>query len=548
VPCSPPLREANLEALAGRVHDVLVVGAGINGAASAAALAGGGASVALVDRGDFGGLTSQESSNLVWGGIKYLENLELALVWKLCRSRNELLRSYPANVREIRFLAPVARAPRARSRARLLAGAWLYWVIGRCATRPPRLLGVERLSREEPAVNAELVRGAVEYSDARLVDGDARFVFGFVRRALDHGAAAANYVEIERCVRDAALWRCAAVDRVGRRRFEVRARLLVNATGPYVDELNAANGVRTRTRHLLSKGIHLVVGRITSADRVLVFFDASDRMFFVIPLGERSLVGTTDTRVAHPATRVTDDDRRFVLENLERWLRRERRLGAGDVIAERCGVRPLAVGAADGAEGKAWTALSRRHAIEVERARCCISVFGGKLTDCLNVGAEVAARAVELGVALPRQRERWYGEPSEDERRRFAAEARRIGLDDGPGDSDGEPLSARWWRRYGADAFGLLDAIGDDPRLAEPVIAGTRCRRVELVHAARREMVVKLEDFLRRRTQIALVRRRDELRRDPGLREACERLAGPRADQLLAEYLGEAAAGDPAPP
>ena len=101
------LRETNLDKLDGGSFDVLIVGGGINGAVSAAALSARGASVALIDRGDFAGFTSQESSNLVWGGIKYLENYEFPLVRKLCMSRNRLMRAYPANVKEIGFLGGI---------------------------------------------------------------------------------------------------------------------------------------------------------------------------------------------------------------------------------------------------------------------------------------------------------------------------------------------------------------------------------------------------------------------------------------------------------
>ena len=97
------LRDAHLRRMRGGTFDMLIIGGGINGAVTAASLAGRGASVALIDRGDFAGFTSQESSNLVWGGIKYLESCELYLVCKLCRSRNRLMRTYPDNIKEIRF-------------------------------------------------------------------------------------------------------------------------------------------------------------------------------------------------------------------------------------------------------------------------------------------------------------------------------------------------------------------------------------------------------------------------------------------------------------
>ena len=133
------LRASNLEKLSQRTFDVLVIGGGVNGAVSAAALAAQGAKVALIDKGDFGGFTSQESSNLVWGGIKYLESFEFGLVRKLCLSRNRLIRAYPSSVREIRFFVTLEKGFR-KSRIFVWLGLWLYWVIGNFFTRRPRLL------------------------------------------------------------------------------------------------------------------------------------------------------------------------------------------------------------------------------------------------------------------------------------------------------------------------------------------------------------------------------------------------------------------------
>jgi len=189
------LRTAHLQRIDGGTFDVLVVGGGINGAVSAAAIAGRGASVALVDRGDFGAFTSQESSNLVWGGFKYLENYELPLVFKLCRSRNRLMKAYPDNIKEIGFLASLDRSsPYAPWFAGL--GAWAYWVIGQFGTRWPRILRRETIETEEPVIDTSNVRGGIEYRDAYLIDNDARFVFSFVRSAMEAGASAANYVEL----------------------------------------------------------------------------------------------------------------------------------------------------------------------------------------------------------------------------------------------------------------------------------------------------------------------------------------------------------------
>ena len=122
------LRAQQLKRLHEETFDVLIMGSGINGAAAAAALSARGVKTALVDRGDFGGCTSQSSSNLIWGGIKYLESMEFGLVWELCRSRNKLIRAYPTTIREIRFLTNLEQG--FRFPAFLInLGALLYWLV-----------------------------------------------------------------------------------------------------------------------------------------------------------------------------------------------------------------------------------------------------------------------------------------------------------------------------------------------------------------------------------------------------------------------------------
>jgi len=544
------LRHNNLQRLESRVFDVLVIGGGINGAVSACALSAQGASVALIDRNDFAGFTSQHSSNLVWGGIKYLETGELGLVTKLCASRNRLLRAYPSSVREVRFFASIEHGFR-HSRFVLYLGALLYWVIGRFFTQPPRLLSRADITREEPCV-APLGPGGFEYSDAYLVDNDARFVFNFIRSSLDHGAIAANYVNAIGSVRDAdGLWITRVRDEETGREWNIRSRLLVNAAGPYVDEVNARDGEASKHEHRFSKGVHLIVDRITPHNRVLTFFADDGRLFFVIPLGPKSCIGTTDTRVDQLPPRVTVEDRRFILDNVNKRLRLAKPLTEADIIAERCGVRPLAVSKSkqgNGSNGTDWMALSRKHVVEHSHHDMRISIFGGKLTDCLNVGNEICDAAHELGISLPQRGRLWFGEPEDSVRDEFFHQAEQMDLDDMTADESSEALSTRLWRRYGAAALGLLDQIRQDPSMAEVLIAGTEYIRCELHHAAQREMVTKLADFLRRRSKIALIARPEQIRSAPGLLEACEILFGPAAQQKLDEYFGCRAVTASAPP
>ncbi len=535
------LRDANLRRISDGLFDVLVVGAGINGAVSAAALAGRGASVALIDRGDFGSFTSQESSNLVWGGFKYLENYELPLVFGLCRSRNRLMKAYPDNVKEISFLAALDKSAPFRPWFAAL-GATAYWAIGLFGTKPPRLYDAERIALEEPAINTSTLRGGIQYQDAYLVDNDSRFVFSFVRSAIEAGAAAANYVQLVSAERVEDRWIAHLRDVDSGAVFVTSARAMVNAAGPFVDRLNADWGLDTEHRIVYSKGIHLVVPRLTTTrhDRVLAFFDDTQRLFYVIPMGRRSVIGTTDTRVDDPFTEVNDEDRRFLLAQINARLDLDKPLGVTDIIAERSGVRPLVVKqGGDDRQNVDWTSLSRKHEIERDDRRNVVTVFGGKLTDCLNVGEEVAAEVERLGIPLEDDRRTWYGEPAKATRREFYRQAKLMKLDRLRSKPDTEALTDRLWRRYGRRAFTMLEAIRADPAMGEDVMDSADYLRAELHNAAQHEMIVKLDDFMRRRSKIDLVVHDDDIRNSDGLHEVAEILFGEDADRRLAEYFVE---------
>ncbi len=530
------LRSANIDRLEGADLDVLIVGGGINGAVAAAALSGRGAAIGLVERGDFAGYTSQESSNLVWGGFKYLENYDLRLVRKLCKSRNRLMRAYPANIVEIGFLAALGRtAPFPHWLAG--AGSYAYWAIGDFRTAAPRVLSRHAVERMEPLIDTSEVKGGVEYADAYLIDNDARFVFSFVRTALDHGAAAVNYVELVGAERAGGVWRVELRDLESGSTLSATSRVLVNAAGPFIDGLNDTLAVQTPHRIVHSKGIHLVVDQLTPNDRVLAFFDDTRRLFYVIPMGRRSMIGTTDTRTEEPTKEVTAEDRAFLLGQINDRLDLPRPLTDADIIAERCGTRPLVVSASDDDRRDAeWTSLSRKHEIDVDLDRAVVSVYGGKLTDCLNVGEEIAEAVAGLGVSLEPHEARWYGEPSADSRRDFYRQARGMRLDDRRVKPGTEPLSDRLWRRYGRRAFDLLDDIRQDPRQGEDIMDSADYLRAELHHTADNEMVVRLDDFLRRRSKIAQVVRASDIQDSRGLDEVANVLFGPRAPAKLAEH------------
>ncbi len=530
-----PLRQTLIKRLQGEVFDVAIIGGGINGAVAAAALSATGLKVALLEKKDFASSTSQESSNLVWGGIKYLESYEFGLVWELCRSRNELMKSYPNEVKELRFFTTLERGFR-KPRFLVFLGAVLYWMMGRFKTAAPRLLSNSDIQREEPTIDLGKSQGGLEYSDCYLKDNDARFVFHFIRRALRQGATALNYAQVQGLAWDNEGKWSIAVKPADTASFQVRAKLVINAGGPYTDQLNTLAGIRTQHRHIFSKGIHLIVRRLTAHERVLTFFADDGRLFFVIPMGACSCIGTTDTRVQELPARIEAADRKFVLDNINKRLRLSEPLTEADIIGERCGVRPLVVAGRDRVlDQEDWVNLSRKHEIEVDKAQNHISVFGGKLTDCLNIGRELIEAAAQLGVKA-KTPGLWYGEGSSEAKARFTSEAEALGLHNVRDQGEGT-LAERLWRNYGEEAVKVLGLIQTEPKLREPIVESAPVLLAEAAFMAKEELVYDLEDFLRRRTRLSLVVSRAELSKSKTLYRACELLFGAGAEAQWMAYF-----------
>ena len=135
------------------------------------------------------------------------------------------------------------------------------------------------------------------------------FVFNFVRSAMNKGCVAANYVKVLSSTRqDETGWKTQVRDNVTGDTFSIQSRFLINAAGAFVDDLNNTLGIKTTHRHVLSKGIHLIVPRIAKADRVLAFFADDGRLFFAIPMANLTCIGTTDTRVSDAETSITEED------------------------------------------------------------------------------------------------------------------------------------------------------------------------------------------------------------------------------------------------
>lgn len=290
--------------LASKTFDVLVVGGGINGAGVARDAARRGLSVALVEREDFGYGTTGRSTRLVHGGLRYLALYDFGLVHESLRERERLLANAPHLVQPIRFLIPFYKG-QATPPWKLKLGLWLYDALaGSRSVQAHESFSRDEVLEVEPGLQPEGLRGGAAYSDGQVAFVE-RLCVENILDAVAHGATVVNHAGLDRLVmEDGRVVGARVRDMLSGEEVEVRARRVVNTTGPWVDRVPGVGGVRTR----MTKGIHLVTPRDTN-HAILLFSPDDDRVFFSIPWMGQQLVGTTDTDyAAEPADVRADAD------------------------------------------------------------------------------------------------------------------------------------------------------------------------------------------------------------------------------------------------
>ena len=508
-----------------RSHDVLIIGGGINGAGIARDLAMRGLRVALVEKGDFASGASSASTKLIHGGVRYLERFAFRLVFEACRERRILQSIAPHLVRPIPFFIPVYSSD-PRSLTAIRAGMSLYDLLAMFRnTHPHRILSAEEALRQEPALRQEGLNGVALYWDCRM--DDARLCLENILAARELGADIANYLEVTGLIKSAGRVRGARVfDRETGQELEVTAEVVVNTTGPWLDRLCSLDGEVTKKLRP-TRGTHILVPRINRGEEALYLTAGrDDRLFFVIPWGELSMVGTTDVddRGDPDLVAPTEADIEYLLSETAGHLRGQVPTRA-DVVAAFAGQRPL-VAESPGAASK----VSREHRL-FESASGLLSIGGGKYTTYRAVAAEVAERVTErLGngkgrtlthrIPLPGGATGNFASYLHREVRILSAE---YGL--------APAVLAGLLSLYGSRTARLLALLRENPALARPVVEDSPLLAVQVAYATDFEMARTPEDVLRRRTPLALQKGR-------GLREleAVAALMSQRL-QLSAEWL-----------
>src|SRR3954447_23148117 len=367
--------------------DVVIVGGGATGAGVAIDAASRGYSTLLLEQSDFGKGTSSRSTKLVHGGVRYLEQGNLRLVMEALRERGLLLQNAPHLVRNLGFVVPSYDWWEAPFYG---AGLKLYNLLaGKYRFGPSLILSREETLERLPSIRTEGLRGGVIYYDGQF--DDSRLLIHLVATAFEQGAALLNYAQVIVAAKDGVRFR----DVETGDEFAVRARVGINATGPFSDTVRRMADPAAEPAIAPSQGVHLVFDAsfLPGDSAIMVPHTSDGRVMFAIPWHGHTLVGTTDTPIdAAPLEPVAfEEEIEFILQTAGLYL--EKRPSRSDILSVFAGIRPLS---APGTAAGKPSAISRDHTIRVEPSGI-LTITGGKWTTYRRIAEHCVDEAATLG-------------------------------------------------------------------------------------------------------------------------------------------------------
>jgi glycerol-3-phosphate dehydrogenase len=473
-------REDSIQALedASTVWDVLVIGGGATVLSTAVDAAARGYRTALVEQDDFAKGTSSRSTKLIHGGFRYLKQGNVSLVMESLHERGLLLRNAPHLVKPLSFVVPAYRWWEAPY---YMAGLKLYDALaGRLGIAPSDLLSRDETIEQIPTIEPHRLNGGVQYFDGQF--DDSRLAICLAQTLTDLGGAPANYVRAESFLKtNGRIAGVVARDLETDKEVSLRAKVTINATGIFTDQVRQMDEAEASGMMMTSQGVHIVLDRsFLPGDSTIMIPKTDDgRILFAIPWQGRTVIGTTDTPLPKPELepRALPDEIEFLVEHAARYLTKDPT--DSDVLSVYAGLRPL-VKAGDGQD---TSKLSRNHRIVVSDWGL-VTITGGKWTTCRKMGEDTIDRAAKVGGLQPRPEA-----------------TRELKLHGAAGAEDQDAN----WPGYGSDAGGLEDLIRKKPEWNERLHPNLPVRAAEVVWAVRHEMARDLEDILSRRTRALLL-------------------------------------------
>jgi glycerol-3-phosphate dehydrogenase len=480
--------------------DFLVIGGGASGVGVAVDAASRGYSVLLLEQSDFGKGTSSRSTKLVHGGVRYLQQGNIPLVMDALRERGRLRRNAPHLVRDLEFIVP----------------NYVWWeapfygigmkvydaLAGKYGFGSSKNLSREETVQRLPTIETDGLRGGVVYHDGQF--DDARLLLDLVQTAAGQGATLLNYCRVVELEKDADgyVTGVMAIEEESGAEFHPRARVVINATGVFTDQVRRLDDPAARPMIQPSQGVHMVLPRdfLGGDSAIMVPHTDDGRVLFAIPWHGVVVVGTTDTPVEDPLLEPVplEEEVEFLLTHAARYLTKDPT--RADVLSCFAGLRPLVGGGDDGETAS----LSRDHTLQISSSGL-LTLTGGKWTTYRKMAEDAIDHGIILGGMEPREC--------------VTRELNIHGFHTHP-ERFGELAD------YGSDAPAVEELMRSDPALAEPLHPRLRPRTGEVVWAVREEMARTVDDVLSRRTRSLVL----------DARAAVE--AAPRVAELMASELG----------
>ncbi len=456
-----------------RAWDFVVIGGGATGAGIAVDAAARGFDVLLLEQSDFGKGTSSRSTKLVHGGVRYLEQGNISLVMEALKERGILRQNAPHLVSNLPFVVPNYDWWESPFYG---VGLKLYNLLaGRYGFGNSEILSPEETLARLPTIRTEGLRGGVVYYDGQF--DDSRLLINLVRTAANQGAALLNYVRVTGITKaaDGTVDGVVALDLESGGEFEVSAKVVINAAGPFADAVRQLSDPGAPTLMAPSQGLHLVFDRsfLPGDSAIMVPHTRDGRVMFAIPWHGHTLVGTTDTPIVEPTLEPApfDEEVSFILETAAEYLHKAPT--RDDVLSAFVGIRPLV----RSGDSRITAALSRDHTIHIDPSGL-LTTTGGKWTTYRHMAEDTVNQAIDLA-RLPER-------PCVTKTLNihgFHPHADRFG-----------PLSV-----YGSEALAVHDLARIDPSLAEALDPALPYTRAEVVWGVRIEMARTVEDVLARR-------------------------------------------------
>ncbi len=492
-----------------RPWDIIVVGGGCIGLATALDASARGYRTLLVERGDFTSGTSSRSTKLIHGGVRYLRQGQIGLVYRALDERRRLRANAPHLVRSLPLLVP---AYRWWERPWHGLGLKLYDALAL-----GRNLGSSRLvSRRESlkhlsTLRSHDLRGGVLFYDGQF--DDARLGWAFIRTAANLGCVALNYAEVVGLVEARGKVKGVEVrDLLGGNEWVARGAVVVNAAGPFADSLRRMDEPRLAPSVMLSRGVHIVVSNAFLPGRTALLVPSTDdgRILFAIPWHGHVLIGTTDIPVEEPSHEPIPSTAEvdYLIDHAGGYLTRPIR--RADILSAWAGLRGLTASGPD----QDTAALSRDHSVSVSR-RGLVTVTGGKWTTCRKVAQDAVGRAADVG--------RLSSAQSVTARLRLHGYSTRRDILDP-------------WRMYGSDAEAIRQLEAEDERLTRLMHPSLPYRMSQAAWAAKSEMAVQLDDVLARRTRALFLNARAAAAAAPAVARVMARELG-RGDDWVEEQV-----------